>query len=69
MEQEQLNDEAQNLEDNLPMVTYIMLHRIYDALLVIAKNMDSENTGKMVELHNQGYLIGPDPSYSAEKND
>lgn len=69
MEQEQLNDEARNLEDSLPMVTYIMLHRIYDALLVLAKNADPEHTAKMVELHNQGYLIGPEPSYSVEKND
>ena len=26
----------QNLEDNLPMVNYIMLHRIYDMLTLIA---------------------------------
>ena len=68
MEQEQLNDEAQNLEDNLPMVTYIMLHRIYDMLSLIARNFDKENTDKMIQLHEQGYLIGPIPSYSAEND-
>ena len=70
MEQEQLSNEAQNLEDNLPMVTYIMLHRIYDALLLIAKNTDPEHTAKLVELHDQGFLMGPSPSYSAgEENE
>jgi hypothetical protein len=70
VEQEQLSNEAQNLEDNLPMVTYIMLHRIYDALLLIAKNTDPEHTAKLVELHDQGFLMGPSPSYSAgEENE
>lgn len=69
MEQEQLNEDAQNLEDNLPMVTYIMLHRIYDTLLLIAKNTDPEHTAKLVELHDQGFLMGPSPSYSAEEKE
>lgn len=66
MEQEQLNqEEMQNLEDNLPMVNYIMLHRIYDILTLIAKHFNEQDTEKMVEYHNQGYLLGPSPSYSA----
>jgi hypothetical protein len=58
--------EAQNLEENLPMVHYIMLHRIYDLLTIIAnKIVGPEDVSKMVEYHNQGYLLGPMPSFTA----
>jgi hypothetical protein len=54
----------ENLEDNLPMVNYIMLHRIYDLLTVIASNLEPEKTKKIIEYHGQGYLLGPSPSYT-----
>lgn len=54
----------ENLEDNLPMVNYIMLHRIYDLLTIIANKIDAEKTAKMVEYHTAGFLIGPGPSYT-----
>ena len=61
------NEDPQNLEDNLPMVNYIMLHRIYDLLTLIAnKLVGPEDVSKMVEYHNQGYLLGPAPSFSPE---
>lgn len=63
------NEELENLEDNLPMVTYIMLHRIYDLLTLISKNFNTEETAKMVEYHNQGFLLGPQPSFSPIEND
>ena len=65
-------EQPQNLEDNLPMVNYIMLHRIYDLLTLISnKLVGSEDTSKMVEYHNQGYLLGPTPSFTpqAEESD
>ncbi len=59
------NIESTNLEDNLPMVNYIMLHRIYDLLTLIAnKLVGPEDVSKMVEYHNQGYLLGPTPSFT-----
>jgi hypothetical protein len=61
------NKENQNLEDNLPMVNYIMLHRIYDLLTLIANEVaGSEKTSKMVDYHEQGFLLGPTPSYTPE---
>jgi len=55
----------QNLEDNLPMVNYIMLHRIYDMLTLIAKgSVGADEVSKMVEYHEQGFLLGPAPSYT-----
>lgn len=59
--------ESENLEDNLPMVTYIMLHRIYDLLTLIAnKLVGPEDVSKMVSYHDQGYLLGPTPSFVSE---
>jgi len=61
------NIKQQDLEDSLPMVNYIMLHRIYDILILIAKNLvGPEEVSKMVEYHQQGYLLGPAPSYKQE---
>ena len=58
------------LEDNLPMVNYIMLHRIYDMLTIIAnKLVGPEDTSKMVSYHEEGYLLGPATSYSAVEED
>jgi hypothetical protein len=56
--------QSQSIEDNLPMVNYIMLHRIYDMLTIMANKADPEKTAKMVEYHEQGFLLGPAPSFS-----
>jgi hypothetical protein len=56
--------EPQSLEDNLPMVNYIMLHRIYDMLTIMANKADPEKTAKMIEYHEQGFLLGPAPSFA-----
>lgn len=66
MQEDQNNeDNVTNLEDNLPMVTYIMLHRIYDILTLISNKVaGNEDTAKMVEYHQAGYLLGPSPSYT-----
>jgi hypothetical protein len=56
--------QSQNIEDNLPMVNYIMLHRIYDMLTIMANKADPEKTAKMIEYHEQGFLLGPAPSFS-----
>jgi hypothetical protein len=63
--------EPQSLEDNLPMVNYIMLHRIYDMLTIMANKADPEKTAKMIEYHEQGFLLGPSPSFvpTEESND
>ena len=60
-----------NLEENLPMVTYIMLHRIYDLLALVAKHIaPSEDVEKMLQYHEAGYLLGPAPSYTpGEENE
>jgi hypothetical protein len=63
-------EKPQNLEENLDMVTYIMLHRIYDILTLIAnKLVGPEDVSKMVSYHDQGYLLGPAPSYTPQVED
>lgn len=60
-------ENSENLEDNLPMVNYIMLHRIYDMLTLIAKSrVDESEIMKMIEYHEQGFSLGPSPSYRKE---
>lgn len=66
------NQKTDSLEDNLPMVNYIMLHRVYDMLTLVAnllaKDEDSRlQISKMVEYHKEGFLLGPSPAFRAEE--
>ena len=61
--------ESDALEDNLPLVDYIMSHRIYDMLVLIANllaksNEDVQKIEKMIEYHKDGFLLGPNPAYN-----
>lgn len=52
------------------MVNYIMLHRIYDVLCLIAKQVVSiQEIEKMVEYHKEGFLLGPSPAFISEEKD
>ena len=58
--------ENTNLEDNLPLVTYIMLHRIYDVLALIAsEQVGKERIDQLIDYHENGYLLGPMPAFNA----
>ena len=59
-----MTEESQNLEDNLEMVNYIMLHRIYDLLSIMAIHFEPEKAKQMIEYHTEGYLLGPTPSFT-----
>ena len=51
------------------MVNYIMLHRIYDMLSLIATEVaGEEKTVRMVDYHDKGYLLGPAPSYTPSED-
>ena len=57
-------EESKDLSENLDMVNYIMLHRIYDLLTLIAnKLVGAEDVSKMIQYHDQGYLLGPVPAF------
>jgi hypothetical protein len=62
-------EEAKSIEDNLPLVNYIMLHRIYDVITLLAKYSSKDNgdeISKIIEYHEQGFLLGPAPSLNNE---
>jgi hypothetical protein len=68
------SQKTDNLEDNLPMVNYIMLHRIYDMLTLIANDLAKDEDSRlkisrMVEYHKEGFLLGPSPAFRAEDKD
>lgn len=69
------DSKVDNLEDNLPMVNYIMLHRVYDMLTLVAKLLAKDEDSrlqisKMVEYHQEGFLLGPSPAFrSKEENE
>lgn len=66
--EDQTKEESSNIEDNLPMVNYIMLHRIYDMLALISnKLVGGEETEKMIQYHKEGFLLGPDPAFTAKE--
>jgi len=45
-----------------------MLHRIYDVMTIIAsKLVGAEEVDKMIKYHNEGYLLGPAPSYTPQE--
>lgn len=61
-----------DLEENLPMVNYIMLHRIYDLLTLMAnKVVGAEDISKLISYHEEGFLLGPAPSFrpTGEENE
>lgn len=67
------NPQTSDLEDNLPMVNYIMLHRVYDMLTLVANMLakdedDRQRISKMIEYHQEGFLLGPSPAFRAEEN-
>lgn len=67
------NQKTDNIEDNLPMVNYIMLHRIYDIITLIANEIAKDDdsrlkVSKMIEYHKEGFLLGPSPAFRAEEN-
>lgn len=65
-----MTEESSNLEDNLPMVNYIMLHRIYDLLSLIATEVaGEEKTMRMIDYHDKGFLLGPGPSYTPDTSE
>lgn len=52
------------------MVNYIMLHRIYDVLTLLAKYSskdDGNEIAQLIDYHEKGFLLGPAPAFSTEE--
>ena len=58
---------AEDINENLGAVLYIMLGRIYDMLVLIADSVGKgEDALQLIQLHSQGQLMAPPPSLMLE---
>ncbi len=61
---------VENINENLGMVTYIMLARIYDMLSIIADGLGKgEEALRLISLHQSGEIMCPPPSINIEEED
>jgi len=58
---------AEDINENLGAVLYIMLGRIYDMLILLADaSGKGEDALQLINLHSQGQLMSPPPSLMLE---
>ena len=56
------DDNVEDINDNLGMVTFIMLGRIYDMLALIADGVGKgEDALRLISLHQSGQMMCPPP--------
>lgn len=61
---------SQDINENLAAVTYIMLARIYDILVLLADGSGKgEDVLRLITLHEQGQLMSPPPTLAFEDDD
>jgi len=59
-----------DINENLGAVTYIMLGRIYDMLVLIADSVGKgEDALQLIQLHSQGQLMAPPPSLMIDEEE
>lgn len=62
---EENDTQTADMNENIGTITYIMLGRIYDLLVLICDAQGkSEDALKLIELHRQGHLMSPLPAIS-----
>lgn len=62
-----MDEQVETMNDNLGTITYIMLGRIYDLLVLLCDaNGKSEDVLKLMELHRLGHIMSPLPAISSE---
>ena len=67
--EEKVAIQEEDMESNMAMIHYIMLHRIYDMLTLIAnKIVGQEDIDKVIKYHENGYLLGPSPAFTPNPN-
>lgn len=65
-----MSDNVDDINANLGAVTYIMLGRIYDMLVLIADSVGKgEDALQLIQLHSQGQLMSPPPSLAIDEDD
>jgi hypothetical protein len=62
--------EVENINENLGMVTFIMLARIYDMLSLIADGLGKgDDAIRLISLHQSGELMCPPPSINVSEDE
>lgn len=51
-------------KENIDIVQFITLARIYDVLLALLQEADADVAGRLLEIHSMGGLMGPSPKFS-----
>ena len=65
-----MSDNLNDINENLGAVSYIMLGRIYDMLVLIADAVGKgEDALQLIALHSQGQLMAPPPSLMLDQDD
>lgn len=57
------------IEDNLQIVNFITLRRIYDVLLGIYSNINPGEADALANLHQDGFFASPDPALAELRDD
>lgn len=63
-----MNEIPHSIEDNIGLVNYITLRRIYDVLLGIYSNVNPGEADSLAQLHDAGLFASPEPSYVADED-
>jgi len=70
MNESEQENVSQDINENLAAVTYIMLARIYDILVLLADGSGKgEDVLRLIKLHEQGQLMSPPPTLAFEDED
>lgn len=54
--------ESSTVEENLELVTFIQLTRLYDVSLAILQELNAEKAATIHQMHEQGDFISPPPA-------
>lgn len=57
------------IEDQIHVVNFITLRRIYDVLLGIYSNINAGEADSLARLHQEGYFASPDPAIAEVRDD
>lgn len=54
-------------KENIDLVNYVQTRRIYDVLLALLNHFDPGAADEIVELHEQGLFVSPEPALAAQE--
>lgn len=61
-----MDEQHHDVQDEIHLVNYIMIRRVYDVLLGIYSNINPSEADALARLHEDGGFASPEPSISYE---